>query len=62
MPTNRISHLIEVRKPSSPPVPPAGFVAVEVAPLAQLDVRCQDQRSVYEMAYLLARMGYVVGK
>ena len=62
MPTNRISQHFKVRKTNSPPVPPAGFAAVNIEPLAQLDVRCQNQRSVYEMAYLLARMGYVVGK
>ena len=65
MPTNRISHLFGTktsRRPSSPPAPPTGFAAVAVAPLAQLDVRCQNQRSVYEMAYLFARMGYVVGE
>lgn len=62
MPANRITHHFKARKSSTPPAPPAGFAAVEIAPLAQLDVRCEEQRSVYEMAYLLARMGYIVGK
>jgi hypothetical protein len=63
MPKNRISHLMRGRTPkksSLPSATPTGFAAVEIAPLAQLDVRCEDQRSVYEMAYLLARTGYVV--
>ncbi len=65
MPMNRIlQHFTDAKgkKSGAQPVPPAGFTAVPTAPLAKIDVHCEEQHSIYEMAYLLARMGYVVGK
>ncbi|MFN0198518.1 MAG: hypothetical protein ACKVT0_17365 [Planctomycetaceae bacterium] len=62
MATNRIAHLFETvtetqnHAPDSPP----GFVALPVRSLADLSAQLSDLQAQYEMAYLLARAGYVI--
>ena len=63
MSANRITeHFGRKSNPARVPEPPAGFAAVPMHPLKEGGANCQSARSIYEMAYLFARMGYVVGK
>lgn len=63
MSANRISHLFEQpssKKPARQPKPEKGFAAVPIQPLEDVADRWQELKVLYEMAYLMAKTGYVV--
>lgn len=65
MSANRISHLFQQssgRKEAQQPKPEKGFAAVPLQPLEDVTDRWSDLKILYEMAYLMARTGYVVGE
>ena len=63
MPANRISHLFESQTTDETPretTAPAGFTAVPLQPLEDVSARWNELKILYEMAYLMARTGYLV--
>jgi len=63
MPANRISHLFETSAAETedrPSAPEKGFTAVPMQPLEDVSARWAELKILYEMAYLMARTGYVV--
>lgn len=62
MPINRLTHLFDhpPRRPARKPVVDPGFSTVPLKSMPEVADQCNAMRSVYEMAYLFARMGYVV--
>lgn len=65
MSVNRIAHLFDAEtsnQPARQPRAEAGFTTLPVQSMPELVDQCQAMSSVYEMAYLFARMGYVVGE
>jgi hypothetical protein len=65
MSVNRIAHLFDAeasKELARQPRAAAGFETLPVQSMPELVDQCHAMSSVYEMAYLFARMGYVVGE
>lgn len=64
MSANRIAHLFD--RPEEGAAAQAatapGFESLPLNSVPEIAEQCQSSQSVYEMAYLFARMGYVVGE
>ena len=65
MSVNRIAHFYDAQtsdQSAGQPRAEAGFTTLPVQSMPELVDQCRAMSSVYEMAYLFARMGYVVGE